>query len=109
MIDVLARAADKEGEIAMHPVMTRASPSSAKASSVTVSGLVFGISNTPVTPPKHRAARSGFEIFLMRQAGLAEMHLRVDHAGQDMQALAIDHFAGRWRRRAIRFARSGRR
>ncbi len=29
----------------------------------------------------------------MRQAGLAEMHLGVDDAGQDMQALAVDHLA----------------
>ena len=31
----------------------------------------------------------------MVQAGLAEMHLAVDHAGQHMQALAVDTFAGR--------------
>ena len=42
----------------------------------------------------HGAARSGFKIFLMRLAGLAEMHLRVHHAGQDVQALAVDRLAG---------------
>ena len=31
----------------------------------------------------------------MGEAGLAEMHLGVDHAGQDVQAAAIDGPAGR--------------
>ncbi len=30
----------------------------------------------------------------MRQPRLAEMHLRIHHAGQDMQPLAVDDFAG---------------
>ena len=30
----------------------------------------------------------------MRQARLAKMHLGVDHAGQDMQSLAVDDLAG---------------
>ena len=43
----------------------------------------------------HRAARTGFQVFLVGQARLAKMHLRVDHAGQDVQALAVDHLGGR--------------
>ena len=39
-------------------------------------------------------ARAGFEIFLVVEPRLAEMHLRVDDAGQDVQAPAIDD-AGR--------------
>ena len=31
----------------------------------------------------------------MGEAGLAKMHLRVDHPRQDVQALAVDHFGGR--------------
>ena len=31
----------------------------------------------------------------MGQARLAEMHLGIHHAGQDVQALAVDHLAGR--------------
>ena len=31
----------------------------------------------------------------MGQAGLAEMHMAVDHARQHMQAAAIDHLGGR--------------
>ena len=42
----------------------------------------------------HGAARSGFKIFLMRLARLAEMHLRIHHAGQDVQALAVDRLGG---------------
>ena len=42
----------------------------------------------------HGAARSGFEILLVRQARLAEMHLRVHHAGQDVQSLAVDRLGG---------------
>ena len=39
----------------------------------------------------------------MGQPGLAEMHLGVDHAGQDMQPPAVDHLAGRrWRKVADR-------
>src|SRR5258707_9174137 len=41
----------------------------------------------------HRAARSGFEVLLVGLTRFAEMHLGVDHAGQDVQALAIDDFA----------------
>ena len=59
---------------------------SARASAVVVSGLVFGISNTAVTPPRTAAARARFQIFLVGQARLAEMHLRVDDAGQDGEA-----------------------
>ena len=42
----------------------------------------------------HGAARAGFEVFLLRQPRLAEMHLGVHHAGQDMQALAVDGLGG---------------
>ena len=43
----------------------------------------------------HSAARTGFEILLVGEAGLAKMHLGVHHAGQDVQALAVDHLGGR--------------
>ena len=35
--------------------------------------------------------RSCFQIFLVFQTRLTEMHLTIDHAGQDVQARAIDH------------------
>ena len=42
----------------------------------------------------HGAARPAFQVFLVRKTGFAEMHLGIDDAGQDVQALAIDHLAG---------------
>ena len=67
---------------------------SASASSVTVSGLVLGISNTVVTPPSTAARRTGLQVLLVLEARLAEMHLTVDHAGQNVQAGAVDDIAG---------------
>jgi hypothetical protein len=80
MPGVLMRAADPEGEIAMHA----SSPATLSASSASpvVSGLVLGMSKTPTTPPR-TAPRDPIQIFLMRRAGLAEMHLRVDDARQE--------------------------
>ena len=42
-----------------------------------------------------RRAGTRLEIFLMRRARLAKMHLRVDHARQDVQTLGVDDLAGR--------------
>src|SRR5690606_3148395 len=42
---------------------------------------------------QHSGAGAGFEIFLVGIAGLAEMDLCVDHAGQQMQAPGVDHLA----------------
>ena len=65
-----------------------------KVSSVTVSGLVFGISNTAVTPPITALREPVSRSSLCVESRLAEMHLRVHHAGQDVQALAVDRLAG---------------
>ena len=43
----------------------------------------------------HGAARTGFQVLLVSQARLAKVHLRVHHARQDVQALAVDHLGGR--------------
>ena len=93
ILNVLARAADKERKIAMHAM---------------VAGLDLGgerllgdRKRIGVRHLEHRgdaahhgAARAGLEIFLLRQPRLAEMNLRVHHAGQDMQALAVDRLGG---------------
>ena len=87
-----------EGEVAMHaPAWPRATLS-ASASALAVGGLVFGISNTAVTPPKHRRPAAGCQVFLMLKPRLAEMDLAVDHAGQDMEARGVDGLAGSSRR-----------
>ena len=56
-----------------------------------VGGVVLGISNTPVTPPSTAARLPRFQIFLVLVAGLAEMHLAVDGAGQDMKPLGLEN------------------
>ena len=43
---------------------------------------------------EHGAARAAFQVFLVRQAGLAEMHMRVHDAGQKVQPAAVDGLAG---------------
>ena len=59
---------------------------SASASALVVAGLVFGISNTAVTPPSTADRLPRLEVFLVLEPRLAEMHLGVDDAWQDMQA-----------------------
>ena len=61
---------------------------------MTVSGIGVRHFEHGGNPAHDSTARSGFKIFLLRLAGLAEMHLRVDHAGQDMQTLAVDRLGG---------------
>ena len=97
---VLARAADPEGEVAMHAARARGCTLSASAASLVVSGLVLGISKTAVTPPSTAAREPRFEVFLVLQPGLAEMHLAVDDARQDMQPAAVDRLTGRCRERS---------
>jgi len=41
-----------------------------------------------------RGAAAGFQVFLVFKAGLAEMHLAVDDAGENVQAPAIQGFGG---------------
>jgi len=89
ILDVLAGAADEERKSQCMRWRPRLILSE-KVASVTVRGSVFGISNTAVTPPI-TALRDPSQIFLLSLARLAEMHLGVDHAGQDVQALAVDH------------------
>ena len=64
------------------------------AARVVVGGLVLGISKTAVTPPRTAARLPRFQVFLVRVARLAEMHLGVDDARQDMQALGLEDFGG---------------
>src|SRR6185312_3139213 len=93
VLNVLAGTADEEGEIAMHAMPA--------ALDLVGEGLLRHRQRIGVRHLEHgghpahdRAARARLQIFLVGQPGLAEMHLRVHHAGQDMQALAIDDFGG---------------
>ncbi len=66
---------------------------SPRVSAVVVSGFVLGISKTTTDAAEHRARANCLKVFLVGEAGLAEMHLTVDDAGQHMQAAAIHALA----------------
>ena len=57
---------------------------------VTVGGRVLGMSKNVVTSPFRTGSRRVLEVFLVRQSRLAEMHLVVDHTGQQIQSGRID-------------------
>ena len=90
---VFMRAADPEGEIAMH---SPGSPRNLVGQSLRRGGQRIGVGHFEHAghAAEHSCARTAFEIFLVGRAGLAKMHLGVDHAGQDMQSDAIDHGSG---------------
>ena len=60
-----------------------------------VSGLVFGISNTAVTPPITALREPVSRSSLWVRPGSRKCTWRVDHARQDVQAAAVDGLAGR--------------
>ncbi len=86
---ILMGAADIKGEVAMHAILGArdliGEIGRGRRERLGVRHLEHGRHAA-----QHRGARAGFEIFLMRRARLAEMHLRVDDAGQNMQPRAID-------------------
>jgi hypothetical protein len=47
---------------------------------------------------QNRRSAAGLQVFLVFEARLAEMHLRVDDAGEHMQAGGVDAVAGLVRR-----------
>ncbi len=93
LLEIVARAADVEGEVAVHAM--RAAPDLV-GERLLGDRQRIGVRHLehPRDAAHDRGARAGLQILFLRQAGLAEMHLRVDHAGQDMQALAVDDFGG---------------
>ncbi len=92
----------------MHAARVAAATLAASASALVVGGLVFGISNTAVTPPSTADRLPVCQILLVLEPGLAEMHLAVDHAGQNVQAGSVDGLAGEPARRSSRSRRCGR-
>ena len=94
LFGVLAGGADIEGKVAMHAVV----------GALDLVGDRFGGGRERIgvrhlehggDAAQHRTARTRFEVFLVGEAGLAKMHVAVDHARQEMQAAAVDHFGGR--------------
>ena len=88
-VDILARAADVEGEIAEHAV----------GGAADLVGERFGRDGGGLgvrhledggDAARDRGAAAGLEVFLVLGARLAEMHLAVDDAGQDVKPGAVD-------------------
>ncbi len=91
---IVARAADPEGEVAMHAA--GGAPHLVGERCLAGSERIgVGHFEDGGDTAEHRRARTGLQIFLVLQAGLAEMHLAVDDTGQDVQAAAIDRLTGR--------------
>ena len=89
------RRAARRGRNRHAPSRPRSCASRRGRRAVPVAGMVFGMSNTVVTPPNAAAAVPLCPVFLVRIAGVAEMHMHVDRAGQDVQAGCVDGFAAR--------------
>ncbi len=92
VLSVLARRADIEGKVAVHAVM-RARNLVGERLRGHRQRIGIGHLEHGGDAAQHRTARAGFEIFLVGEARLAEMHMAVDHAGQHVQAAAVDHLA----------------
>ena len=86
---ILARAADPEGEVAMHAA-GRAPHLVGERGLARCQRVGVGHLEDGRHAAEHRRARTRLQIFLVLQARLAEMHLAVDDAGQDVQAAAVD-------------------
>ena len=93
LVGVLPRRTDIEREVAMHAVM-RAGHLVGQSGGVR--GVRLGVRHLEHrgNAAEHGSSRSAFEVFLVRQAGLAHVHVAVDHARQHMQAAAVDHLGG---------------
>ena len=93
LVGVLARGAHIEREVAMHAVMP-ARDLVGQRRGAGRGRLGVGHLEHRRDAAQHRAARTGFQVLLVGQAGLAHVHVAVDHARQHMQAAAVDHLGG---------------
>ena len=93
LMGVLARGADIEGKVAMHAVMRARDLVGQR---LRAGGGRLGVRHLEHRgdAAQHRAARAGFQVLLVGEAGLAEMHVAVDHARQHVQAAAVDRLGG---------------
>ena len=77
--------ADIEGEVAEHAV-ARAAHFVGERLGSRRERLRVGHLEDGGDAAQHGGAAAGLEVFLVLEARLAEMHLGVDHAGQDVEA-----------------------
>ena len=91
-MSVFPRAAHVEGEVAVHAV-GGAPHLVGQRFRRNGEGAGVGHLEDAGDAALHRGAAPGFQIFLVFGARLPQMHLAVDHAGQDVKPGAVDHFA----------------
>ena len=103
--NIVARAADEKGEIAEH-AMPRAVHFIGQRLGGSGQRLRVRHFEDGSDAARDRSTAAGFEIFLVLEARLAEMHLRVDDAGQDVQARGIDRLCSFCRSERRRLRRS---
>ena len=89
---IVMGAADPEGEIAMH-AFGRAADLVGERRLGRRRRVGVGHFEHGGDAAEHGRAGAGLEVFLMRRAGLAKMHLAVDDARQNVQPLAVDPLA----------------
>ncbi len=92
--DVVMRAADPEGEVTMHPAFR---PGELVGERLGAGRRRVGVWHFEHGghAAKHGRARPGLQILLVNEARLAKMDLGIDHAGNNVQAAAIDTLARR--------------
>ena len=92
--DVFMRAADPEGEVAMHAAFR---PGELVGERLGAGRRRVGVGHFEHRghAAEHGRARAGLQVLLVNEARLAKMDLGIDHAGKNVKAAAIEAFAGR--------------
>ena len=91
--DVFARAADVEGEIGEHAV-ARARHLVGERFGTRRQRLGVGHLEHGRDAARDRRPASRLQVFLVLEARLAKVHLRIDDAGEQMQTLGVDRLGG---------------
>ena len=110
--DIVVRAADPEGEVAMHAALGAARACRRAPPRVVVGGSVLGISNTAVTPPSAAAREPVSRSSLWARPGSRKCTWLSITPGRTCRPVAVDPLArrgARSERRSRRCARRGRR
>ena len=92
--DIVVRAADPEGEVAMHAAL-RAGELVGERFGARRQRIGVGHFEHRGHAAENGRARAGLQILLVNEPRLAKMHLRIDDAGKNVQAPAIDALARR--------------